>query len=172
MFAACLSSTACCGRYGRSVTRTAHTAAQFPLLPLWIWYNTCILSYFPQPINPPGRVPWLLLVHSSDWFLALWLLTVHISLSEEMLGYHSTPLTDPQVKELGIKLKEWKIKMMSENLSVVCLFLTNILILLFFFFPSVCIFHLGYFSLIQDCIQCESIKLLWLLKRQGMASCF
>lgn len=54
VFAACFSSTACRGRYGRSVTRTAHTATQFPLLPMWFWC-VCIESYFPQPINLPGH---------------------------------------------------------------------------------------------------------------------
>lgn len=71
-FAACLGSTACHGRYGRSVTRTAHTAARFPLLPMWFWY-VCIQSYFPQPINLPGCTSLGSLTFSAfqSWLLGL-----------------------------------------------------------------------------------------------------
>ena len=67
--AACLCNTACCGRYGRSVTRAANTAALFPLLPMWFWY-VCIQSYFPQPINLPGCTPLSSLTFSAFQWMA------------------------------------------------------------------------------------------------------
>lgn len=153
-FSVCFGSTAYHGRHDRSVTGLPTQLLSFLIFQCGLDISVSSPTFLSQSLflDRHPLASWLS-TQSSEWLLGLQLLKISISLLTEVLSYCSNVLKIFTSDRIGNRAKIFLRFFLTRRIKENFLDLS---------------WGWGNLSVTQACIQCKSLKLVWLIKTQGM----